>query len=35
MGARATVRASLGVYNRTADLDALAAGLRKARKTFS
>lgn len=34
MGVQATVRASLGLYNRRSDLEALAAAVRKARETF-
>ena len=34
LGVEATVRASLAVYSRREDLDALAAGLRKVRETF-
>ena len=30
----ATTRASLGLYNTTADLDALAAGLRRVKEIF-
>jgi cysteine desulfurase/selenocysteine lyase len=33
-GLPATSRASLGVYNTRADLDALAAGIRKAQEMF-
>ncbi len=35
MGVPATVRASLALYNRRSDLEALAAGVRKARETFA
>jgi cysteine desulfurase/selenocysteine lyase len=34
MGVQATVRASLALYNRRSDLEALAASVRKARVTF-
>jgi cysteine desulfurase/selenocysteine lyase len=34
LGVQAVVRASLAAYNRPEDLEALAAGLRKARETF-
>ena len=35
LGVSATVRASLALYNRRSDLDALAAAVRKARDTFA
>jgi cysteine desulfurase/selenocysteine lyase len=35
MGVPATVRASLALYSRRSDLEALAAAVRKARKTFA
>jgi cysteine desulfurase/selenocysteine lyase len=34
-GVSSTVRASLGLYNTRAELDALAAGLHKVRRMFA